>query len=64
MAGIFYDPHARKLHVVAGAPRPGWSLVTHDCAAGLYHCRRILREWLPPEEAIAADWGVSSDDKR
>lgn len=64
MAGIFYDPHARKLHVVAGAPRPGWSLVTHDCAAGLYHCRRILREWLPPEEAIAADWGVPSDDKR
>lgn len=64
MAGIFYDPHARKLHVVSGAPRPGWSLVTHDCAAGLYHCRRILREWLPPEEAIAADWGLPSDDQR
>ncbi|MBN9492650.1 hypothetical protein J0H33_04795 [bacterium] len=63
MAGIFYDPSHRKLHIVSGAPQPGWTLVTHNCSAGLHHCRRILREWLPPEEAFAADWGRTDRDR-
>jgi hypothetical protein len=64
MAGIFYDPRARKLRLVSGAPEPGWHLVTHNRAAGLHQCRRILGEWLPPEEAIAADWGIPADERR
>lgn len=63
MAGIFYDPRARKLRVIHGVPEPGLSLVTHNTTAGLRQCRRILREWLPAEEAVAADWGAS-DERR
>lgn len=54
MSGIFYDPKSRKLRRVDECPdeQPAadWQLVTHNVDAGLHQCRRIMREWLKPEE--------------
>lgn len=57
MSGIFYDPQARRLRAVdSGTPRPEWAFVTHNLDAGEYHCRRIMREWLPNEVLSMIDW--------
>ena len=56
MTGIFYDPARRRLHVVAGPPHPDWLFVTHDTGARPHQCRRIMRDWLPPEELCRVDW--------
>lgn len=58
MSGIFYDPGARRLRAVRGAPEPGWTLVTHNLDAGVHRCRRILCEWLPGDEVRAIDWSA------
>lgn len=50
MSGIFYDPKARKLRRVEAHPEKDWQLVTHNVDAGVHQCRRIMREWLKPEE--------------
>ena len=59
MAGIFYDPHARRLHAVDQSPDAGWMLVTHNLDAGLHHCRRIMREWLPADDLLRVDWNIT-----
>jgi hypothetical protein len=57
MSGIFYNPDEHRLHRVAGAPRPGWRLVTHDLGAGVNRCRRIMNEWrIPPGDLVLVDW--------
>ncbi len=56
MSGIFYDPNRRRLHVVTGPPEPGWLFVTHDIGARPHQCRRIMRDWLPPDELYRVDW--------
>lgn len=58
MSGIFYDPGARRLHAVQGSPDPCWLLVTHNLNAGPHHCRRIMREWLDPDEILRVDWSA------
>lgn len=58
MTGIFYDPRTRKLHAVITRPEPGWMLVTHNLEAGLHHCRRIMREWLAPDDLFRVDWFI------
>ena len=57
MSGIFYDPRAGKLRRVDGKPHPDWQLVTHNVDAGLYQCRRIMREWLQAEEIGRIEFG-------
>jgi len=58
MSGIFYDPSARCLRAMdADAPRD-WPLVTHNLDASINLCRRILREWLSPEEVSHVDWST------
>lgn len=61
MSGIFYDPRAKRLHAVRSSPEPGWTLVTHNLEAGIYHCRRIMREWLPQEEIFQVDWNIDRE---
>jgi hypothetical protein len=58
MSGIFYDPRSRRLHAVQSSPEPGWTLVTHNLEAGMHHCRRIMREWLPQDEMFRVDWTI------
>lgn len=60
MAGIFYDPRAHRIHAVHGTADPCWTLVTHNLNAGPHHCRRIMREWLAPDEIQRVDWSVLS----
>ncbi len=59
MSGIFYDSRARQLRKVQGCADPAWTLVTHNLEAGEHQCRRILREWVSPEDMRAIDWSVS-----
>lgn len=61
MSGIFYDPRSRRLHTVRTDPEPGWTLVTHNLDAGLHHCRRIMREWLPQDEVLLVEWSVDRE---
>jgi hypothetical protein len=56
--GIFYDRQGRALRVVIEASEPEWVLVTHDCTASPHLCRRIMGEWLSPEELASIDWSV------
>lgn len=58
MSGIFYDPSARRLRKVRGSADPSWTLVTHNLDAGIHQCRRILREWVSPEDLRTMDWSV------
>ncbi|MEX2080151.1 MAG: hypothetical protein WEC33_00920 [Dehalococcoidia bacterium] len=58
MSGIFYDPTGRRLHVVTGTPEPHWTFVTHDTRARVHHCRRIMREWLGPEDLFRVDFSA------
>jgi len=64
MTGIFYDPACRRLRLVRGKPEPGWAFVTHNVEASSHHCRRILRELVPPEELATIDWRIEDDDHR
>lgn len=64
MKGIYYDRSRRMVHRVTGRAEPGWTLVTHDLGASVHHCRRILGEWLPPEELRAIDWSGLAPDLR
>lgn len=64
MSGIFYDPGRRNLRRVNGPADPRWLLVTHDLHAGTHHCRRILREWLAPEDLTLVDWSGVEDAGR
>ncbi|MCS7294846.1 MAG: hypothetical protein NZ761_05570 [Dehalococcoidia bacterium] len=65
MKGIYYDRSRRMVHRVVGQAEPGWTLVTHDLGASVHHCRRILGEWLPPDELRSIDWsGLGSDMPR
>ncbi|MBK6320136.1 MAG: hypothetical protein IPI85_08085 [Dehalococcoidia bacterium] len=61
MTGIFYDPKSRRLHAVVTCPESGWLLVTHNLDAGLYHCRRIMREWLSPEDLFLVEWTIDRE---
>ncbi len=61
MSGIFYDPGSRRLRRVRGKPDPDWTFVTHNLQAGSHHCRRILRESVPPEELVTIDWRIEDD---
>lgn len=61
MSGIFYDPRSRRLHAVTSSPDPGWTLVTHDLGARTHHCRRIMQEWLPPDEIHRVEWTIRRD---
>lgn len=56
MSGIFYDPGNHRLCLVEGKPDPAWTLVTHNVHAGIHHCRRIMREWIAPDELWLIDW--------
>lgn len=56
MKGIYYDRRSRTVHRVVEGAQPGWTLVTHDVQASVHHCRRILGEWLSPDELRAIDW--------
>lgn len=58
MKGIYYDRLRHTVHRVFGRAEPGWMLVTHDLGASVHHCRRILGEWLSPEELRAIDWSA------
>ncbi len=66
MRGIYFDWSSRSVHRLNGDElRPGLTLITHDVHASLHHCRRILREWLGPEELRAVDWsGFGAEDGR
>jgi hypothetical protein len=64
MSGIFYDPAHRSLRRVHGAPDPEWLLVTHNVHAGVHACRRVLREWLGPEELVRLDWSALEESGR
>ena len=59
MSGIFYDSRSRQLRKVQGSPDPAWTLVTHNLEAGEHHCRRILREWVSPEDLRSIDWSAA-----
>ncbi len=61
MSGIFYDPRQRRLRRVDGAADHGWMLVTHNLQASAHHCRRIMREWLAPEDLVMVDWSGVED---
>jgi len=56
VSGIFYDREERRLRAVRGSAHPGWTLVTHNMEAGPHLCRRIMREWVPPDEVLAIDF--------
>ena len=56
MTGIFYDPRSRRLCGVHDRAEPGWRLVTHDLAASPHQCRRIMSEWLSPDDLRRVDW--------
>jgi hypothetical protein len=56
--GIFYDRQQRTLRVVTESSEPGWVLVTHDAGARPHLCRRIMGEWLTPEELAEVDWSA------
>jgi hypothetical protein len=56
MSGIFYDPHRRRVVRVQGTPEPTWTFVTHSLTASANQCRRIMREWIPPDELFSVDW--------
>ncbi|MBI5946714.1 MAG: hypothetical protein HY875_01075 [Chloroflexi bacterium] len=56
MSGIYYDPSERRLRLVAGTAEPAWPLVTHNLAAPMHRCRRILRGWLPADEIDTIEW--------
>ncbi len=56
--GIFYDKIERTLRVVTSTSEPEWVLVTHDPDAKPYLCRRIMGEWLSPEELAQVDWSA------
>jgi len=58
MPGIFYDPVSRRLHAVRSSPDSHWTLVTHNVDAGAHLCRRIMREWLPPEDMCRIEWTI------
>jgi hypothetical protein len=58
MSGIFYDAKARQLRLVEGTPKPEWVFVTHNLKASTNHCRRIMREWLAPQELWTVDWSA------
>ena len=61
MSGIFYDSRSRCLRKVRGQQAdPSWTLVTHNLDAGAHQCRRILREWVSPEDLKVIDF-TSSD---
>jgi hypothetical protein len=51
------------LHAVHANPEPGWTLVTHNLEAGLHHCRRIMREWLPQDEIFLVDWTIHRESR-
>lgn len=61
MIGIFYDPVGRRLRAVTRQPESGWMLVTHNLEAGSHLCRRIMGEWLSPEEAGQVDWEIDRE---
>lgn len=56
MTGVFYNPATRQLIRVTGKPERDWLLVTHDLNPGANQCRRILREWLSPDDLFRIDW--------
>ncbi|HQW50658.1 MAG TPA: hypothetical protein PL082_01265 [Tepidiformaceae bacterium] len=58
MAGIFYDPVSRRLLAVRATPDSQWTLVTHNVNAGAHLCRRIMSEWLSPEDMVRVEWTV------
>ena len=59
MSGIFYDPASNRLRVITNGQAPAqWALVTHNTAASDNHCRRILREWLSPQDVRSIDFGT------
>jgi hypothetical protein len=58
MPGIFYDPVSRRLHAVLNSPDSHWTLVTHNVNAGSHLCRRIMSEWLSPEDMGRIDWTI------
>lgn len=58
MAGIFYDPVSRRLLAVRATPDAHWTLVTHNVNAGAHLCRRIMSEWLSPEDMVRVEWTV------
>lgn len=59
MSGIFYDSQSRRLRRVRGQADPSWTLVTHNLDAGAHQCRRILREWVSPEDLRAIDFSTA-----
>lgn len=59
MAGIFYDPRARRLYAVDFAPNAEWTLITHNPEASAHQCRRIMCEWLRADDLDAIDWTVT-----
>jgi hypothetical protein len=61
MAGIFYDPASRRLHAVHSAPDSRWTLVTHNINASAHLCRRIMSEWLSPDDMGRVDWTISRE---
>jgi len=61
MSGIFYDPVAKRLHAVTSSPLANWTLVTHNVNAGSHLCRRIMREWMSPEELGSVDWYITRE---
>lgn len=62
--GIFYDKQQRTLRVVTTTSEPEWVLVTHDRDAKPYLCRRIMGEWLTPEELATVDWSAVLDAQK
>jgi hypothetical protein len=58
VAGIYYDRRAHRLRAVPGAADPEWTFITHNVAAGRHQCRRIMGEWLSPEELASIDWSA------
>jgi hypothetical protein len=58
MTGIFYDPASRRLHAVLSAPESRWTLVTHNINASPHLCRRIMSEWLSPDDICRVDWTI------
>ncbi len=59
MSGIFYDSRSRRLRKVRGQADPSWTLVTHNLDAGEHQCRRILREWVSPEDLQTVDFSAA-----
>jgi hypothetical protein len=60
MSGIFYDSQSRRLRKVREQQAdPSWTLVTHNLDAGAHQCRRILKEWVSPEDLRTIDFSTS-----